>query len=123
MGNFLGNFLCCYNKKRSDRTLNQFAPRLWRVNEELAREFFDFKCHCDEHGPGKLCKGDIYVPYSAESYIRCYSPDQIRDIKTKKYWDYIEYCEELRGPQSTQCRDQGSAFYIPPFPLKHFHFF
>ncbi len=110
-----------------NRKLNTFAPRLWRANEELAREIFEYKCNNSNYGgdicsQGKhhpFCKANMRIPYNADTFVKWFTTKDVEEIN-KWYWEYIEHCEAVRGEAATNCRSQESVDYLPPFPLDHF---
>jgi hypothetical protein len=104
------------------RELSTFAPRLWRVNEELTRKFFKYECESEtlcsvRHHP--FCKANWKVPYNVDEFFRWFSVADLKEIN-EWYWGYIEYCETIRGEAATKCRSKESTDYLPPFPLEHF---
>ena len=111
----------------SNRGLQTFAPRLWRVNEELARKIFNYKCensnfggdNCSRTKHHPFCKANMMIPYNADSFIKWYTTKDKEEMQ-KWYWEYIEHCEYFRGHPATICRSKDSIDYLPPFSLDHF---
>jgi hypothetical protein len=110
-----------------NRKLCTFSPRLWRVNEELARKIFKYECEsksvCSEtatHHP--FCKANWEIPYGAGVYLRWFTATDLEKMN-KWYWEYIEHCESIRGEVVTKCRSRESIDYVPPFPIELFEIF
>lgn len=95
-----------------NRAIDTFFPRLWRVNKELAIKTFN---------NNKESPFPFTIPYHLETYIRWYLPGEWE--KNKKIWEYIEFCEEIRGAPATKCRSEDSIDYVKPFDLNHFIFY
>ena len=114
----------------SHREIKTFAPRLWRVNEDLARKIFEYECKnskfggdiCSRSKHHPFCKENMLIPYSATTFIRWYTTKDKEEMD-KWYWKYIEHCEHQRGQFATNCRSKDSMDYIPPYSLDHFENF
>jgi len=121
MLNLLRKLLKKKKEEAAEENENTFAPRLWRVNEDLARRLFGMECVCVDPNKVIFCGKSMSIPYETEEYLRWYTVEEKTSLP--KYWEYIRYCDALRGKRATACRSQTSAYYIPPFPLKHYHIY
>jgi hypothetical protein len=104
------------NNKVAERKIDTFAPRLWRVNKELAIKLFSGE------NDSYNSRFPVFIPYCAETFMRWYLEEELNEIENT-YWDYVELCELIRGERATNCRAEDSNDYLKPFDLQHYNFY
>lgn len=104
------------NNKITERQIDTFAPRLWRVNKELAMKLFSGE------NESYNSRFPFFIPYSAETFVRWYVLEELKEIDNV-LWGYVEFCELIRGEAATNCRIEESTDYLKPFDLQHYNFY